>query len=296
MIKCLLLLCFFFHFVFVLFKFDFASFYVLSQLYGTCNNFLECNANGTTQSINNSMMVQQPYKTNLQKMVMFRKRNRIYILEQIHIIKKLTMDGLNNKIKHKKEENNFMNVLRIMYYDSDRKQWFYFKRLIALPIIFCDIVYFDMKQRYVWQKQCVKVKTKNKLQEKRKDNENNRKEKKNRNGASYFNQCVLKYKNINAILNDFNTFLGKVECYQSDDINMIAKYTNIFKINLNDETQSVDLDLILNGIILGNTDNIAVEFRFNTNMLIIFWLLLLLLVWFKWYNNVNSNNCSKREI
>ena len=165
------------------------------------------------------------------------------------------MHGLNNKIKHKNEENNFMNVLKIMYYDSDCKQWFYFKSLNTLSIIFCDIVYFDMKQLDVWQKQCVKAKTKNKLQEKRKDTENNRKEQKNRNGASYFNQCVLKYNRINAILNGFNTFLGKVECYESDDINMIAKYKNIFKINLNDETQSIDL--ILNRIIIGHTDNIV---------------------------------------
>ena len=41
-------------------------------------------------------MVQQPHKTNLQKMIMFNERNQIYIMEQIHImilLKKLTIDA-----------------------------------------------------------------------------------------------------------------------------------------------------------------------------------------------------------
>ena len=46
---------------------------------------------------------------------------------------------------------------------------------------------------------------------------------------------VSKYNRIktilNALLNGFNILLSKVQCYDSGDNNMIAKYTNILKIN-----------------------------------------------------------------
>ena len=235
-------------------------------------------------------------------MIMFNERNQMYIMEHIHtliLLKKLIVDGLN-------KGNNFMNVSRIMYFDLDCKRWYYFERLDTLSIIFGDIMYFGMKQQYVWQKHCVKIKTrKNKMQEMRKDNENNRKHKNSRNEASYFNQCVLKYHCINTILNGFNICLSKVERYKSGDINMIAKYTkNIFKINLNDDTQNVDV--ILNRIIIRNTDNV-VEFRFDTNMLHIFWLLLSLLslilllmpkigVNDSTMPKVTNDNCFEREL
>ena len=45
---------------------------------------------------------------------------------------------------------------------------------------------------------------------------------------------------IYTILNELNIFLTKVKCYESGDITTVLKYTNIYKIDLNDEAQYVD--------------------------------------------------------
>ena len=61
---------------------------------------------------------------------------------------------------------------------------------------------------------------------------------------------------INTILNRFTLFSNKVKCYESGDI--IVKYANLIKIDLNDASQCVDVTI--NKVITRNTDNVVVEF------------------------------------
>ena len=221
-----------------------------------------------TKNNKSGMIVQLQYKFNLKQLLMLNARNQKVQNDEANThsdnVERMIGDEKNDNIKHTNKENNFMNVLKIIFYDDDCNNWYYFKRVNTLSIIFSNMIDLDLKQQYEWEPECAEMKRK-KMQKTCKDSEKKITVKiiEMTEMMRYLNQCLLPVNNINAVLNKFNILLNKVKCCKFGDINKI-KYTNILKIDSNDEEQCVN----------GNTYNI-VEFIFITRIWVIFWLLLL---------------------
>ena len=177
-----------------------------------------------------------------------------------HNIIENIMNEIINGIKRVNTENHLMYVLKIIFYDCNYGfNWMechYFKMMNILSIVFCVMVDCELTQKCAWQKSLKKEIKNAKMQEKCKDIQNNENNKNNVNGALYFNQRVLKYDSINRLLNALNIFLINVEYCESDIISTNVQWTNMFKTNVNDSTEGVDLKL--DRILSGNADNIVV--------------------------------------
>ena len=168
---------------------------------------------------------------------------------------------MNITIKPKNKENKFINVFKKLFCDNGCKEWYYFEALNRLPILL-----FDLKQLKKMQK---KVQGLLKIQIK----------------IPEIRQYIL-VNGINTILNGFTIFLNKAECYESGEI--IVKYTNVIKIDLNDAPRCTDVTI--NEIITRNTDNIIVEFIHHNdvnNFLVI--------IIFDVTNGFKCDNCCERD-
>ena len=194
------------------------------------------------QQLNNDT---QTMKNTLNQLLMLNKttKNTIMVINgTLNIHPNITENIVNeiiNDIKRTNKETHLMYILKIIFYDYDYAfnlmECHYLKMMNILSIVFCVMVDCQSTQKYVWQQECLKRETRNaKMQEKCKDNQNNKNNRNNVNGALYFNQCVLKFDSINRLFNGSN-------------INI--QWINMFKINGNGATESVDvkLDRILSG-------------------------------------------------
>ena len=253
---------FFQFYVFSLFVLFQCFIFLFVKLCFVFSSYFCCNCNGKewfklsyTWTITNDKNHQQhPNVTkmhnNLKQLLILKKTQKKMINDgsNIHsfIIANILMNETNGGIKYtnvKRIRNmNFMNVLKMIFYNCNCivnwTKWYYFEILSVLSSIFCHILSFDLTQQMVYQKWCVKMRTKyKKMQEKCKDNENNQN---NRScipdlvsdDALHISSYVLIFSSINTLLNMSNIFLNKVE-YDESDIIKIVDCANVFAIIVN---------------------------------------------------------------